>query len=920
MNAHTLVGRDDELARLRALLDAPQRGGAALLVVADAGAGKTALLEHLADHGRRSGTHVLSVAGRRSECDRPLAALARLLASAGPQPAGTPRPAGSPARGPRPPGTGHDRPAASTHLIQVSPALTALTSRGAVLVVVDDAQWVDRATLLTLALTAEHPHPHRFVVVAASRDPGPPLGLEPAWPELRIEPLPAPAARQFLELRSRPLKGHARTRVLEQAAGNPQALIEFARGAGADPTAGRRCATGPLPARGALSAAFTARVTGLPAATRHALLLAAVAESQDLDAAANGGYRACPESLAPAERAGLVRVGQAGVRFVHPLVRSAVHYAFPFAERALAHQELARALRDRPDRQAWHEAAAVSHVDEGAAARLESAAGAARRRAGAIAQARTLERAAELSPGPEDHARRLLRAAGAARQTGQGAWVAELAERALSLTDDPRLRIRARAAAGWSLAWTGRQSAAFTALLEVVEETRTAHPETAWDALSTAAAVAHQSGAAAHRRALRTALGSLREAPAPSYDTGPPAAWIGACAGSHTGGTDPETEWDTLLATTPEGTAAGFLGAAAWMRDETERAVGLLRLAVGRIREAPARGACAPTSNLLGWACVDAGRWDEALVSAHEARTLAEPAGMDLTAADADALTATVHALRGDVIAARVHARRTLRAIDPAESSLVTARALRALGWAASADTRQEAGFVHLSRLFRGDGSALHPGVSYHALGDLAASAVRAGRTGEGRAVVDRALAHLPGPVSPRLRQIVARARALTDPREAAAHFEQAMADRTGERWPFERAQLCLDHARSLRRQRRINDAKPLLAGALETFRGLGAAAWARGAEAELRACGVGTDTPANPAGIGELTAQQREIALLASRGLSNPQIAARLFLSPRTVASHLYRTYPKLGVSGRHQLRDLFGTAPGHGDLTSAH
>ena len=102
-----------------------------------------------------------------------------------------------------------------------------------------------------------------------------------------------------------------------------------------------------------------------------------------------------------------------------------------------------------------------------------------------------------------------------------------------------------------------------------------------------------------------------------------------------------------------------------------------------------------------------------------------------------------------------------------------------------------------------------------------------------------------------------------------------------------------------------------MLAAALETFRRLGAAPWTRRAESELRACGVAAQTPpAAPGALDGLTAQQREIVILAGAGLTNSEIADRLFLSPRTVASHLYRSYPKLGIAGRHQLRDLIGHA----------
>ena len=145
----------------------------------------------------------------------------------------------------------------------------------------------------------------------------------------------------------------------------------------------------------------------------------------------------------------------------------------------------------------------------------------------------------------------------------------------------------------------------------------------------------------------------------------------------------------------------------------------------------------------------------------------------------------------------------------------------------------------------------------------------------------------------------------------AEADAGKALADPAGDTWPFERAQLQLDYGEWLRRQRRINDAKPVLAAALETLRSLGATPWIRRAEAELRACGVTAQAPTTaPGALADLTPQQRQIVILASRGLTNGEIADRLFLSPRTVAYHLYNSYPKLGIAGRHQLRDLIDQA----------
>jgi DNA-binding CsgD family transcriptional regulator len=160
----------------------------------------------------------------------------------------------------------------------------------------------------------------------------------------------------------------------------------------------------------------------------------------------------------------------------------------------------------------------------------------------------------------------------------------------------------------------------------------------------------------------------------------------------------------------------------------------------------------------------------------------------------------------------------------------------------------------------------------------------------------------------PALGQLIARARGiLAGPDAAEAHFDKALSDPAGNQWPFERAQLRLDHAEWLRRRRRINDAKPILTEALGTFRRLGARSWEQRADAELRACGVAiSSAPGGREALAELTPQQRQIVRLASYGLTNREIGDRLFLSPRTVSSHLYRSYPKLGVVDRHQLRDM--------------
>ena len=331
-----------------------------------------------------------------------------------------------------------------------------------------------------------------------------------------------------------------------------------------------------------------------------------------------------------------------------------------------------------------------------------------------------------------------------------------------------------------------------------------------------------------------------------------------------------------------------------------------------RLQAPGTQGTSGPGLTALGWAYIDTGRWDEAQEAAAEAAGLAEANQMELIAAAADLITATVLAMRADSSAARRQADRALANADLAESGLLAARARRALGIAALADGSHLLAFTQLRQLFSEEGAPVHNIFSYLGVADIAAAAVRADRRMEGQDILERALSHLGGTASPRLEQLIARARGiLAGPDGAEAHFATALADPAGDQWPFERAQLRLDHAEWLRRRRRINDAKPVLTQALGTFRRLRARSWAQRAEAELRACGVAVaGPPGERDALGELTPQQRQIVRLASDGLTNREIGDRLFLSPRTVSSHLYRSYPKLGVAGRYQLRDVIARA----------
>jgi len=693
------------------------------------------------------------------------------------------------------------------------------------------------------------------------------------------------------------------------------ALIELAKVIAADPAASRRWAAEPLPLSDRLSTVITARFAALPERTREALLLAAVADGPDLNVnslAAGADARA----LAPAERAGLVTVGRAGLQFSHPLVRSAIYHSAPFAQRAAAHRQLAEALHDQPDRRAWHLATAALQPDEHVAWLLEATATQAQHRGGAAAAALAMERAAELSPDPEDQARRLVAAASAAVPTGQADWVQDLATRALAVTSDPGLRLTARHDAGWALAYSGRPSAALETLISVAEEAARDLPALAWEALADAATVVYHAGSPGSCQAVRRVLGLLETQGSaghgPRVDVGPRRLWIQAC-------TDPFGDRSELIRYLHRSShspldepALWRIGSAAWLLDESHLAITLLRDAMRRLQAPGTQGTSGPGLTALGWAYIDTGRWDEAQGAAAEAADLAEANQMKLVAASADLIEATVRAMRGDSDMARRHADRALVTVDPAESGLAAARARRALGIAALADGSHLLAFTQLRQLFDEKGAPVHNIFSYLGVADFAMAAVRADRRMEGQEVLEGALSQVDATASPRLEQLIARARGILDtPDRAEAHFETALADPAGDQWPFERAQLRLDYAEWLRRRRRINEAKPVLTQALASFQRLGARSWVQRAEAELRACGVAvTGGPSEPDALWELTPQQRQIVRLASEGLTNREIGDRLFLSPRTVSSHLYRSYPKLGVADRHQLRDVIARA----------
>lgn len=497
---------------------------------------------------------------------------------------------------------------------------------------------------------------------------------------------------------------------------------------------------------------------------------------------------------------------------------------------------------------------------------------------------------------------------------GYPQWVGEIAARVGPLTHDPKLLAEASLCGGWSLSVTLRHTDALGFLLPVAESMAIAAPALALDALGTAATPAYNSGDPVYRAELQR-IGDLIPLQPERSDR----LWAEAVARPFTeretavkrlhdvvdglrdgGGSDPTPLGDLVM-----------LGATAWILDETDLSVRLLGRAMDHFRPTSTAGTNCTVTQALALALFDSGAWTAAGSAAEDAYGLAAEAGAENVAVGAPILQATLRAVRGDHAGARERAAAAVRGVDLSKSRSLYVRHCQALGMAALAEGDHGAAYEHLRRVFTQDFPPLpvHHHASPYYLADLAAAAVRAGRADDARTVLRAVEDHLGTPRSSRLEAIVHRATALLGrPDDAEPHFLAALADPAGAHWPFERALTQLDFAEWLRRRRRVAEARPLLTGALEVFERLDARPWIERATAELRAAGVAVTTSAVPEAVAGLTPQELQIAQLAAEGLTNRDIGARLYLSPRTIGFHLHKIFPKLGITGRAQLRDVLG------------
>jgi DNA-binding CsgD family transcriptional regulator len=900
-----LLGRVREREVLGRLLDGVRGGrGGVLVVHGDPGVGKTALLEWTVAEGR--GLRVLRTVGVEGEMELPFAALQQLCSPILDRSEGLPDPqrdALSVAFGLSP---GH---APNPFLVglAVLGLLSEASQERPLLCVVDDAQWLDRASARTLAFVARRLPAGEIACVFAARELGDALA---GLPELRVEPLGRRDARTLLEsaLPAR-LDEHVLERIVVETRGNPLALLELPRGLTPTQLAGGFGLPAAVPLSASIEESFTRRLATLPGDARRLLLVAAADPVGDTALVWRAAQQlGIPESAAETvEAEDLLELG-ARVVFRHPLVRSAVYRAAGLKERRAIHRALAEAtdpLID-PDRRAWHQAQAASTPDEVVAAELERSAGRAQARGGLAAVAAFLERAAALTPEPTHRTQRLLAAAGAKRDAGD-------LESALGLLLDVEAGV---------LDELGRARADLLRAQIALQQQR------GRDAGRLFMSAAKRLEPLDPELARETYLDALAGAMASDVEVVGGAPAVAAAARLAPPGTALPRAVDVLLDAFATRLTDGYAAAAPTLA----RALELL-LAIDVSDEGAARW-LSPSSGRNG-NIVALEMWDDEAVHLLATRQVqvARDTGALVHLQFALSFLARSQMLAGELTAAALtidEAR--LIAEATGNPALVNAPMILAAWRGHEAQASELIDATSEEAATRGwtsnnyARSVLYNGLGRHdAARDVAWEALQADPIGYGTYLVpelaeaaartdDRALLESAAEwLSGRTRVISsgwasgvqARVRALLSEGEVAESlYRQSIEHLSGTRVRLDLARTHLLYGEWLRRERRRLDARTHLRTALEAFTGMGAEAFARRAERELLATGERArkrtvDT------LDQLTPQETQVARLAADGHTNREIAAQLFISRSTVEYHLRKAFRKLDVKSRTQLED---------------
>jgi DNA-binding CsgD family transcriptional regulator len=921
-----LTGRRSECGVLDELARAVRAGGSRVLVVrGEPGVGKSALLDYLA--GRAAGCLVVRAVGLESEMELAFAGLHQLLAPVldragrlpGPQREALQTAFGLSA-GPVP-----DRFLVGLAVLGL---LSEVAAEQPLVCLVDDEQWLDRASVQALGFAARRLAAEPVGLVFAARVPGEELA---GLPELVVEGLAEDDARALLDsVLAGPVDARVRDLIVAETRGNPLALLELPRGLAPADLAGGFGLPGAVSLPGRIEGSFRRQLDGLPAETRLLLQVAAADPSGDplLVWRAAGRLGIPVQAGEPAVEAGLAEFG-ARPRFRHPLARSAAYRSASVRERREVHAALAAATDPAadPDRRAWHRAQAAAGPDEDVAAELERSAGRAQARGGLAAAAAFVERAALLTPDPVRRVQRLLAAARASREAGAldaalGLLVAVEAGLLNARQTAEVARLRGQIAAD-----QGRGGDAARLLLRAA---RLAEPLDAALARETYLEViwaATSAGDLDWPGGVREAAEAARAA---APNPGPPRAvdvvldaialrFLEGHAAAAPGLTRALEVLVALDADAGEashrrwligGRAGGMIARELWDFESWHA------LAARRVQVARDMGALVQLQFALDFLVgvhLLAGELSAAERLIEEDRLIAEATGNPRVRYTATMLAAWQ---------GREHA--------ASELIEATAREATARGMARMASVAAYASAVLDNGLGRYEAARDaarqafdrdHLGFGPLVVAELAEAAARVGDVAAVLAALDWLTERTHVTRTEWVLGIEARVRALLSDGEAADRWYRESVARLGRtRVRAELARSRLLYGEWLRRQGRRSDAREQLRTAHRMLEEMGMAAFAERARRELRA--TGETVRKRPAPVAattgateQLTAQEAQVARLARDGLSNPEIGARLFISPRTAKYHLSNVFTKLGISSRGQLHRVLpadlGTVP---------
>jgi DNA-binding CsgD family transcriptional regulator len=917
----TLWGRRQECGALDGLLAEVRAGRSRALVMrGEPGIGKTALLGYAADTA--PDFRVARAEGVEAEMELPFAALhqltGRMLGQLGQLPAPQ-RDALGVAFG-LSSGSVPDRFLVGVAVLGL---LSEVAAGQPLLCLVDDAQWMDQASAQALAFVARRLDSESVALIFGTRDPANAGGLV-GLPQLTLERLADGDARALLAsvLPGR-LDERVRDRIIEESGGNPLALLELPYGVTAAGLAGGFSAAGPLPLADRIEQSFQRRIAPLPEDTQRLLLLAAAEPLGDpallWRAAGPLGIRGGAADAA--ESGGLLKIG-ARVTFRHPLVRSAIYRSAVPRDRRDVHRALAGATDPRfdPDRRAWHRAQAAPGPDEDVAEELERSAGRAQARGGLAAAAAFLERSAALTLEPARRAERELAAAGATAQAGAFDAALRLLAAAEAEPLDQLQSARADLLRGQIAFASSRGSDAPPLLLTAARRLEPLNAGLARQTYREALAAAMYAGRFATGGGLREAAEAVRAARLAPQPLGPD---------------DLVTDGLALLITEGYATAAPTLKRA-------------LRASASRQPLSASVIENIPTEQGVRWLWLgvfaaeilwDDQSWDLQSIS-HVQR--ARDAGALGVLPVALSQRAALHLLEGDFAAATslIEEAETISKATGSQRLLAVRVALAAFrGREHQASELTETSTKDVAR--RGEGAGLtflqwatavlgnglgryeealaaaqQAGEDQHELlfstwaaAELVEAATRSGVPERAARALRRLSDSTRASGSDWALGIEARSRALVSERDAAERLYREALDRLARtRLRMELARTHLLYGEWLRRENRRTDAREQLRTAHWMFAGMGADGFAERAARELQA--TGERARKRTAGtVVLLTARETQIARLASDGLSNPEIAAQLFMSPRTVEYHLHKVFTKLDIKSRNQLHGVLAS-----------